>query len=349
MKLSNKYFAAPEGSLAAGAAEIMRSIAEGEAAPTPEPEKAVEEKPGEEAEAEKETKPAEDDIPETLPNEGRNERWKGLRTQYKATKDELSKARQDLAEFEGTRKERDELKQRITDLEQEKTKWSEIDTISKLERSPGFQEQFTQPRAKAAATLKELAGYADVDVNALTSALAKSGKERFQAVEDVLTSVPGTLRGKIERTIETLDDLDSRMAGEREHAEQSIQQREQTARQKAAQQREEYVKNSMAIFDETARGLGKEYGLDEATIQKARKAFAENQDMGEASRLIVKAHAYDHKAAETGELKKQLAEIQEELKRLKKASPGVGGGAGGERSGGAPKSFLEGALASIRG
>lgn len=283
---------------------------------------------------------ADDDLPENLPNEGRGQKWKEFRTQYHKVRDEAKAAKAEadtlradhqkqLDEFEGTKKEKTALADQLKALEEEKAKWSEIDSLSKLERSPGFVEQYVNPRKESVDKLKELAGYAQgVSVDSIQAAMAKSGKERFEALEEILSSVPSHLRGKIERTIDAIDGFDVGMAKERLNAEESIKQREVRAQSDHRQRREQYEKDALSLFDTTAQEM-KDLGLAPEQIAKARYFWLKNNDMKEANKIILRGFAQESNAKKYAEMEASLKEAQAELGRLKKASPGLDSGGGG--------------------
>lgn len=295
-----------------------------------------------------------DDIPEHLPNEGRSDKWKQFRGQYQTTKkerDEL-KTRLDteLADFEGTKKERDELKGRITALETERAKWTEIDSVVKLENSPTFRAEYIHPRQKAVDSLKELSGYADIDPNTLTGALNKTGKARYEALEEALATAPASLRGRIERTIDQIDELDARANEERANAETALRDRETKAQQISRERREQFQKQATETFERTAAELKKELGIEDGVIEAARQFYTKNDDLSAAAKMIIRAHAADKSDTEKAEMKKTIDEMAAELARYKKASPGLGGGTH-ERSGAldSKTTFIGGALKALRG
>lgn len=301
-----------------------------------------------------EKSPEQDELPETLPNEGRGDAWKNFRTQYhkvrdeaKATKAELDAKKAELADFDGTKKERDELKAQIEALREEEKKWKEVTTLGSFESRPDIQAEFVKPRTDALARLKEYAGYGEIDPGALTAAISKSGKARFDALEDLLSGAPSTVRGKIERTIDEIDNLDGRLAGERANAAESIKQRDARIASERQQRQDQFTKHAIETFDATAAEL-KDLGLPPEEIGKARDFFLKNSDLKEASKLLLKGFAADLSVKERAGLKKELDEAKAELARLRKAEPGLDSGGGVDRKDNKSVDFTEGAKAIFR-
>jgi hypothetical protein len=295
-----------------------------------------------------------DDPPENLPNEGRSDTWKNFRGKYKETKGalkerdtELATLKAQLVDFDGTKKERDILKGQIADYEAQKAKWSEVQTLSAFDLRPDVQAQYVTPRNDALGTLKELSGYADVSPDAITGAMAKTGKARFEALEEILSAVPTVLRGKIERVIDQIDGLDTGLAKERGNAAESIRQRDARLAQERTQRQEAYNKQALEIFDATAAEL-KDLNLPADEIARAREFFIKNNDLKEATRILLKGHAADFTAKEKAAMKKELDEAKAELTRLKKSSPTVEGGGGHQQTGDKGLDFTEGAKAAFR-
>lgn len=296
-----------------------------------------------------------DDPPEALPNEGRGDVWKKFRGSYqekkaalKTVSAELDATKAQLADFDGTKKERDALKAQIADLKKEEAKWKDVQTMSAFDSRPDVQEQYVTPRTEALNALKELCGYADVSADAITGAMAKTGKSRFEALEEILAAVPTGLRGKIERVIDQIETLDSGLAKERGNAAESIRQRDARMAQERTQRQEAFDKKALEIFDAKVEEM-KDLGLPADEIQKAREFFLKNNDLNKAAEILLKGHAADLNAKERTELRKQLDEAKAEMARLKTASPGVDAG-GGRQTTEANKGtdFAEGAKQAFR-
>jgi len=348
-------FHTPDNGLPSGFAKaaFAAMVAAGTPAPEETPKPSVEGTPP----SKKEEPPAanDDDPPENLPNEGRSDVWKNFRKQYnetraraKASEGELETLKTQLADFEGTKKERDALKAQISDVEKERAKWKEYQTTADFDTRPDVQAQYVTPRNEALAQLKELSGYADVSADAITGAMAKTGKARFEALEDILTAVPTVLRGKIERVIDQIDGFDSGLAKERGNAAESIRQRDARLAQERTQRQEQAKQQALAVFDETAAEM-KDLGLPPEEIAKARKFFIENGDLKEAARVLMRGHAQDLTVKQQAAIKKELDDTKAELARLKKATPSVEGNRSQQTS--QPEkgaNFVDGAKAVFR-
>lgn len=349
MKKRSSIFYAPDDapSFAAGAAAVLAGLPPEDKSPSggaP----VIDKK--EEIVTAPEVKPI-DDLPENLPNEGRSDAWKNFRKAHTEQRKELTEAKAQLSEFEGTKKERDDLKSRIEAMEGELKGYKEIDSIVKLENSPSFKREFVEPRNQAVATMKELAGYGGVDAMALQSAISLTGKAKLDALETILSDVSSTLlRGKLERVIDQIECLDSKMAQERSNADASIKERDTRAQAKQRENSEQFKAGAKQAFDTVAARLSKELGIDTETIESARKFYESNEDLGAVAERIIKAHVADATVAEKQALKKELEETKTELERYRKGSPGLNGGTG-ERSGAvtAGMSFIEGAKRALTG
>lgn len=367
MKTSMKFLAEDDGSLAsfaAGAFAQMKASgistedppADNAAAKSAADAKAAEDAAKAKADEGKKGDPLAD-LPEGLSTDNtvRSEQWKKFRDQYHSVRDtvktkdtELSTLQQQLSDFEGTKKERDELKGRITDLEKKEQEWNEVRSVSELERRPDYQRDFIKPREEAAKQLSELAGYAEIKPEELKAAVAKTGKARFDALEEVLAGVSGSLRGRIERIVDRLDELDTAAGVARQNAAEEIQRRETQTQQQQRQRVEEFNKQAVAVFDSTAAEL-KDLGLTPEEVAAAKVDFTQNKDIGKASKILLKAYALDHTAKELTEARVKLKEMGDELARLKKASPDADAGTLIERmKQGGDVDFTEGAKAIFR-
>lgn len=351
MKIRHPIFFYPDtgASFVSGAAAALRAVQATEVIDPPE--KKEETPPADK----KEMPPAAntDDLPENLPNEGRGEAWKKFRQAHTEQRRELTTLKEQLTDFDGTRKERDELKVRITEMEGELKGYKEIDSIVKLENSPGWKRDFVEPLNKAHAQLKELAGYGEIDPVALNAAIGLTGKAKFDALENLLSVVPAVLRGRIERVIDTIETKQSAMADERANAETAISDREKRAQQGQRDRHQQFQQTAKQAFDSTVKDIAAELGIkaDAPEIATARKFFESNEDIAAAAKIIVRGHLLDATATEKKTLVAKVTELETELARYRKASPGLNGGSGDHSKSdlAASTSFIDGAKAALRG
>jgi len=283
-----------------------------------EKQKIVEPKPGSEKK--------DDDFPESLPNEGRNEKWKAFRKAHEETKKELSTLKNQLADFEGTRTERDTLKAKISEYEAQVAELRKVDSISKLENDPEFQREYVQKEKAATDKITELAGYADIDPKEIMAAMNKPPKERYAALDDALSGATPTLAGKIRTEIDRIESIQTARAEKLSDAQASI---EKLKQQRAISQEQESKKQDQLTeisFKSTAAQLGKELGLDEETITKAREFALKNDDVTEAHRVILRAFALDKLTGSAKEKDAKIAELESELAKFKESNPNLSSG-----------------------
>ena len=278
--------------------------------------------PGEKQEA----KAQSDDFPESLPNEGRGDKWKQFRKAHEETKKELLALKAEHEQFGATRAERDELKARTAEYEARIAKLSEVDSISRLENDPDFQSKYVARREQAVGKLKELAGYSDIEPEALISVLSKTGKERFAALEIALEFAPSVLKTKIAALVDQVEGIDEERGAELSKAQESLTKRQQERQARESEQQAQFQKQASEAFTRTAASLSKELGIDEATITKAREFYEKNSDLEAASRVILKSFAADGALGKASESAKKIAELESELAKYRESSPGISSG-----------------------
>lgn len=305
-----------------------------------EPVKKVEEKP---------VSTASEDLPEELPNAGRSDAWKKFRTAHKETLSQVDTLKAQLSEFEGTRKERDELKAKISEFEERQKELEKIDSLSKLENLPDFRSKYVDARNSAMKKIDELAGYSDIDPADIRAALAKTGKERYAALEDVLTIAPSITKSKIVGLIDQIESIDVQRQEELANAQESLKRRQEDQEKAQRQQEEEQTKRLEETFQKTSSQLGKELGIDPSAIDKARDFYMKNNDIAKAAEIILKATHFDATKEEREKLAKEVEELRADNARLRGASPGLGSGGGANIPASKTESFLEGALRAGKG
>ncbi len=245
-----------------------------------------------------------------------------LRKAHEESKKELASLKEQLAEFEGTRKERDELKSKIEEYNTQLAELRKIDSISKLENDPDFQKKYVESYNSSVNKLKELSEYADIDAKDILTAMAKPPKERYAAIDDVLSMATPTLAAKIRAEVDRIEDIETGKRAELSDAStrlQKMREERELEQSRESSKRAEYAELS---FKETSATLAKELGIDESVITKAREFAMKNSDMKEAHKIIIKAFAHDNTA-------KELAEAKAELAKYRQSSPGVSSGNNG--------------------
>lgn len=267
-----------------------------------------------------------DDLPETLPNTGRNETWKKFRGEHQAAKQELASLKTQLSDFEGTRKERDELKGKITDYETQIQTLKEVDSLTRLQNDPDFQAKYDIPRKGICDKLKEQAEYGDIDPKELINVLGKSGKEKIQALEDIISTAPSIVKGKIVALIDQLDTIDTERASELTNASHNLEKRTKDREASNKKQREDYEKNALETFSRKSESLEKELGIPKEIIDKAREFFTKNHDLDKATEIIIKGMYADHLKVTGADSQKKIADLEKELAEYRNANPSIRSG-----------------------
>ena len=297
----------------------------------------TEEKPAEAVKEVAAQEPTLDDIPTEF--KGRD--WaKNLNKAHREAVSKLKELQGQLTDFEGTRKERDELQTKIEELRQQNAEYKKGQSATALEMDPDFRKKYVDGRNTQVNTLKTLSDNSDIDFNALQSAMAKTGKERFRALDDVISDAPRSLQTKLLNAIDSLDSLESARAEELSNADAAFSQR-QSARQEAERaQSEQRTKVALDAWNE-AQKIATDLGLDSTAVQEAEAFFKSNKDVKKAAEAVVKAKATDV-------LQAKVKELQAELEKIHQTSPGVrSGNTTGNDPGSAKLSFSESVLAQL--
>lgn len=270
-----------------------------------------------------------DDLPEELPNAGRSEAWKKFRGEHNTLKKEFSVLKEQLIDFEGSKKEKQELKAKLTSYEEQIGKLKEVDSLARLENDPDFQAKYVTARKTASDKLNEYASLSDIDQKDLSAALNKTGKEKIQALEDILSSAPSVLKNKIIGIIDQIENIDAERQIELSTAQESLSKRQQERQTSQAKARQEFEEKAGIIFKETSEELSKRLGIDASIIDKARELFTKNQDLKVATETIIKGLYADTAIKDRDALKKERDELKAELQKYQESNPGLGAGSRG--------------------
>ena len=263
---------------------------------------------------------------EPIPKEFEGKDWaKNLNKSHREAVSKLKTLETQLADFEGTRKERDELKARVTEMEAKVTEYKQGQSASALERDPDFRKKYVDGRNSQVEKLKSLASAGDIDGDALMAALSKTDpKERLRALDDVVQDAPRILQTKLVSVIDQIETLDEQRNAELRDADEAFSRRETERTQRERQVGEQRSKAALEAWQEAAKDAEK-YGLDSKAVQEAEEFFKSNKDISKAAQAVVKAKAADVLMA-------KLEELESELAEFRKASPGIKSGvdAGGK-------------------
>lgn len=283
------------------------------------------------------------DPPESLPNQGRQDVWKNFRGKYKDTKTELKTLKEQLAtkektlaDFEETRKEYDEMKSRFSDLEKRNEELGRIDSLAKLENHPDFRAKYVTAREQQAAKVAQLAELSDIKSEEIFSTLSKPPKEKYQALDDLLSGAPSSLRTKIMAAIDSIESLDEARTSELNTARESLSKLEE---KRSIQMKEHATREDQtraAIFDDLASKMAKDLGLTAEATADARKFFLGNDDLKEAALAVLERQSAKSAKESKAALEKEIADLRKEVAVYKGATPGLTAGAT-ESSGDEPR------------
>lgn len=295
---------------------------------SPPPAKPAETKKEEAKKEEPKKEPAtasDDDLP-VDPPKGKGS-WDTFRESHKRVRSELTEAKAQLTEFEGTRKERDELKSRIEKLESDNAELGRIDSLSKLENHPDFRRKYIDARNSQVENLKKFAGIAEISPEEILAALSQPEKQRYIAIDDLLSSVTPTLQTKIRLAVDAIEGIDSARQSELSEAQQSLSKIQQQQAEAQRQYLASEEKTRREVFAQVAAELSKELDLSEEDTKDAEKFFLGNDDLKKAVRIILEAKASSKALASKAELVKKLSDMEADLKQYRGAQPGLSAGA----------------------
>lgn len=286
-----------------------------------------------------------DELPEDLgkvPKEQRKDAWKTLREAHKASLREMDALKDQLKEFEGTRKERDEIRARIDSLQTERDQLAQIDSIAKLEHQPQFRAKYIDGRKKAVDKLTELAGYADIDPKELLATLGRTGKDRYSSLTDAVSIAPAVLQNKIVALVDSIYDLDAGREQELSDAQANLGLREQERVSTERERQMAYAENAKKLFTHTAEKLSKELALRPELIERARVLFETNEDPASAAELFIKAVAADDALTERKGMSDKIKSLEAELQKFHASDPGLRSSSGEHAGDGDEKlTFME--------
>ena len=121
-------------------------------------------------------------------------------------------AEKKIAELEKRQADGDPAaKERIQALETQLKQYDALVERANLEMHPRFQAEFVIPRQQLLESARNAAQDAGVDPQALEAALALKGKAQAERLDELYADITSpTLRGKIERAVDNIGNLDSR-------------------------------------------------------------------------------------------------------------------------------------------
>lgn len=290
-----------------------------------EEEKKPEEKKPPVEEKKPDTKPIEDDdTPQVDPNE-KSDRWKKFVPKYEEKKALVKKLNEDLKDFEGTRKERDDLKARIEKLEKENTELGKIDSISKLENHPDFKRKYVEAKEQSIEKLKKVAGMGEISADDLVAALNKSPKEKYAVLDDLTDGLPSALKSKIFAEVDRIETIDEQRQTELAAAQENLSKLTAQQREDARNEEAKRVK----VFERVAERLKTELGLDDDAIADRKKFWMSNEDEERAVEILLREKVAEMSISEKKKLMATVAELEKEVAQYRK-------GGGALRAGGDP-------------
>jgi hypothetical protein len=219
--------------------------------------------------------------------------YEGLKPQLEAVQAERDKFKTD---YESTAKQAEEL--------------GKLQSVAALEQSRPFQEKYVQGKNMLVTRLTQQAEMAGIAPADLIEAASKSGKERYTAIEEVISQAPRLLQDDLIRTIRDIDHLDADKSAELSQASEKMQERIREQETGDRRTREERQRAKQEAWDTTSTRLKTELGADDDTIKKAAEFYQSNRDLSKTSEIVIKGHAYDAMKAERDALKAEVLGYQ---------------------------------------
>lgn len=252
--------------------------------------------------------PPEEEFPEEpvfKTSEEAKTNWKKMRDAYKKAKVESETLRSRPAHDEGAQA-------RLAQLESQNQEMGQILTRMGVETHQEFQNQIIRPMSAAWEEAARTVGQAGGDPKALSQALMLTGKEQFEALDEILENIPESAKLEAHQHISRWRRLNDQRINALRNAPKTIEalrQKDMAEQYKVfTQQREE----QKALFEEALTKLRDEAKVEilmptkeegaqwwneqaEGIIENARQLYMENTDMGKmamASILAPMADAY---------------------------------------------------------
>lgn len=249
-----------------------------------------------------------------------------LRKAHKTQLDRADALEKQLSEFEGTKKERDELKEKYESAQSDIAKARKIESVAALEQDEDFQSKYVAGKDKLIASLKDIASTGNIEEGEIFKAMQIADKKsRIEAINNIYTQLPEYLRDDLRTALKGIEKLDADRANELSHAEDVLAKRLEDNRSKKRQKTESESAESKAAWDEVA-SQAKDMGLTDDQVMEAKEFYFKNKDRKKAALTVMEARRVKV-------LEAKLAEAQEEIGRYKGASPGIRAGGAKEKSG----------------
>lgn len=302
--------------------------------PVEEPEAPPEAPEGEEPEAEPEKKEEEAAV-ELDPEEKRQQTWQKYKAGYKESeklKNEVIPGLQkQLAEFEGTRAERDALRQQIAEAKTEREAIEHELYKGRVTSSRVFQNQVNKPFQNIEAAAQQLAKENELDGGQFVSLLVGGDKRAFKefiaGMDEFDRNDAHTMFKDMRLVASKRDELlqDSRQVAERE-AQEATQQQTQFLQQRFQSRQTAlsseiipgFTKNILSLIPEDKRPDLQKISQQVLNFDSWEPHL---QMYGGMSAVILPELIESAKS-----LKGQLADAQKEISKLRKGSPKVAGG-----------------------
>jgi hypothetical protein len=139
-----------------------------------------------------------------------------------------------------------DAKARIQQLETERAQYSQLIERANLELHPRFQAEFVIPRQQLIEQAKTAAQDAGIDPQELETAMTLKGKAQADKLDELFEGIRSpTLRGKIERAVDNISNLDGRREATLKNQAvvlKQLQQQDQIQRHRQFEQQEQIVK-----------------------------------------------------------------------------------------------------------
>ncbi len=269
---------------------------------------------------------------------------KELRTAYDSTKRELAEKTVALTKLEEKLKTppKDEgAVARIAELEARNAELSDRMAAVDLQSHPAFQAKFVQPRAQLLGSASNLLKSVDKDPAALESAMALTGKQRIQALDNLFDDIESpTVRSKVAGVVDQIDAIDEQKAAVLADAKGSYERLTKMTAAQRHQQAQEQTAQLNKVFDAAVEHLRDKVGFEvlkevdgvdwwnqqgKTAIEAARKLMFENDNPEQmAAASVLAATSGIHRGLWLKE-RTQRVELAKELAAIKDGEPNLRG------------------------
>lgn len=274
-----------------------------------------------------------------------------IKSRLKDTRNELASERAAreqlearLAELEAADSSVEELRQRVTEYEEQLS-------IVKLESTAAYKDQVQEPLNFIVDSLSDIATRNEIDSDALIDAVALSDQAAQDAAfEDLLAGMSERDKLKVYALAEEIEPIMQRrqkLFDNVDAALSELEEQQRIAEENAAVERMQKRKGTVELVgrklaDKVPFLNDDEYGLSE-TVKRATETDFASLDPANQSYSYISGLLVPKMAKQIAALQSQLEEAFDELNGYKKSAPSAGGGSG-QRPAGPPAQSAAGSF-----